>query len=251
MPAGEKVVGIIQARMASTRLPGKILAPIVGQRPLLVVLLERVRSAQLVDEWWVATSDRPVDALTGAWAEAMGVRTFRGDEEDVLARFTGVITASQADWIVRLTADDPFVDGGIVDVLVEQRVRLGDSGVTLGEVSRKTPLGYCPQLARAVDVVHAAAELEMGHYHRSHVLSVFAERGKLVALELPPTWPERPTWRWTVDTPADLQMAQHAFARFGNDWATSLYPAMVSALDDAPEVVAMNQQVQQKTLEEG
>src|SRR5262245_53254590 len=103
-----KTIGIIQARLGSSRLPGKILCPLAG-RPLLEVLVKRLATARL-DEWWLATTTDPVDELTADWGEALGLRVWRGSVDDVLSRFTAIIESSRPDWVFRVTADNPFTD---------------------------------------------------------------------------------------------------------------------------------------------
>jgi spore coat polysaccharide biosynthesis protein SpsF len=103
-----KTVAIIQARMRSERLPGKILSPLCG-RPLLALLATRTARAR-VDEWWLATSSDPADDVTEAWGFELGLRVYRGHATDVLSRFLAVADETGADWLFRLTADNPFVD---------------------------------------------------------------------------------------------------------------------------------------------
>ena len=111
-----KTVGIIQARMRSERLPGKILAPLCG-RPLLALLATRITRAR-VDEWWLATSSDPADDVTEAWGFELGLRVYRGHATDVLSRFVAVADEARAEWLVRVTADNPFLDAPLIDALV-------------------------------------------------------------------------------------------------------------------------------------
>ena len=97
-----KTVGIIQARMRSERLPGKILSPLCG-RPLLALLATRVARAR-VDEWWLATTSDPADDVTEAWGFELGLRVFRGHATDVLSRFLAVADETGADWLIRATS---------------------------------------------------------------------------------------------------------------------------------------------------
>lgn len=243
------VIGVIQARLSSSRLPGKVLMPIAG-RPLLQVLVERLRPAR-VDEWWLATSEEPADALTAAWGEALGLRVHRGALEDVLSRFTHIVALRRPRWVVRVTADDPFMDAGALDRMLDAAERM-DGDLLAGGPESGFPLGYIPEVARGDTLLRAAREIPAGQdYHRSHVLSWLYETGGARPFPMPDSWPRRPDWRWTVDTPADLGMARAAFACFGERWATASYPEMVALLDRRPEIAAMNRGVRQKTLTEG
>ncbi len=252
------VIGIIQARMGSSRLPGKILAPLAG-RCLLDLLATRLRDTP-VEEWWLATTEKPEDDVTEAWGHSLGLRVYRGDSENVLSRFTAIIREREPEWIVRVTADDPFTDAGAITRLIECRDEMGKGRALLALPSGGTsdehagslaPLGFGAQLARADDVVRIESEIPDGQpYHRTHVLSWLEQSGQGLSIPLPEDWPHRPDWRWTVDTPEDLSMARSAFHLFGLAAATITYPEMVAALDLHPEIVNMNAHVQQKSVEQ-
>ncbi len=280
----KKTIGVIQARMGSERLPGKILAPL-GGRPLLAQLCSRIGSAR-VDEWWLATSSDPADDVTEAWGFELGLRVFRGDPTDVLSRFLTIGGEAGADWIVRVTADNPFLDAAVVDRLLDARdgseeakaadaIRLrsgmsfdaaGADPATAAETSPGLPLGYGVELVRLSALENAAKEIPLNQFHhRVHVtswLSAAGSRQPTNAYERPPNavffdvptpgdWPDRPDWRWTVDTYEDLAMARSAFRVFGFAAAQIDYPAMVALLDAHPEITSMNQHIDQKSLEEG
>lgn len=110
-------VAIVQARMGSTRFPGKMLAPL-GGRPLLEWVLRRVKSARLLDAVVLATTDLPRDRPLVDLARQLGVATFTGSESDVLGRFAAAAAQYRADVVVRVCADNPFVDGAEIDRLL-------------------------------------------------------------------------------------------------------------------------------------
>lgn len=242
-----QVIGVIQARMGSTRLPGKLLAPIADQ-PLLRVIVDRVRAAR-VDEWWLATTTDPADTVAAAWGDALGMRVLRGDPEDVLARFAAVAERARPAWIVRLTADNPFVDAAIVDRVLDVALASSSDHVASPE-PRELPLGYLPEAVRADALLEIAAAALPAH-HRVHVTSALVEGGRSTAFRAPPDWARRPDWRWTVDTEADLAMADAAFRAFGEGWPTIGYAAMTEILDLHPEITARNATVRQKGVTEG
>ena len=243
-----RIVGIVQARCASTRLPAKVLAPLAG-RPLLALLAERVAQAW-VDEWWLATTVRPDDDVVAAWGESVGWRVFRGSVDDVLSRFAAIAAERRPEWVVRVTADDPFVDAGIVNRLLAVTPRLAARVAMVAAVGGVLPLGYAPQVARGGAVLAAACEAHEAH-HRAHVLTWVERNGARHDVALPPEWPARPGWRWTVDTPDDLVMARAAFECFGGRSASIEYPDMVRVLDAHPSVATHNAHVRQKAVEEG
>lgn len=109
-------VALIQARMGSTRLPGKTLRPLLG-KPLLQHILERVRQSTCLDELVIATTTAPEDREVVALGASLGIASYTGDAEDVLDRFCQAARAHQADLIVRITADDPFKDPDVIDLI--------------------------------------------------------------------------------------------------------------------------------------
>lgn len=279
-----KTVAIIQARMRSERLPGKILAPL-GGRPLLALLATRTARAR-VDEWWLATTSDPADDVTEAWGFELGLRVFRGHPTDVLSRFLSIAEETGADWVFRLTADNPFVDAALLDGLCAARdeavgTKAGTPTAVRGSAVAHArtvdfaiddyeeraarpetfesfrpapgrPLGYGAELVSTRALLRAAAAIPAHQFHhRAHVTSWLSVNGRIAQVATPDTWPARPDWRWTIDTYEDLAMARSAFRLFASEAATIDYPAMVRLLDAVPEIAAMNAHVEQKKLEEG
>lgn len=268
-----KTVCIIQARMRSERLPGKILAPL-GGRPLLALLATRIARAK-VDERWLATSSDPADDVTEAWGFELGLRVYRGHPTDVLSRFLAVADETGADWLVRVTADNPFLDAPLIDALIAERDALAErdakravaieADVATGTSEDRNahepdlirpaagrPIGYGVELVHADALRRAARAIPAtAFHHRVHVTSWLSVHGRIQSVALPAEWPSRPSWRWTVDTYEDLAMARSAFRLFASEAATIDYPTMVRLLDGVPEIAAMNAHIAQKKLEEG
>src|SRR5262249_4134216 len=115
--ARPRTVAIIQARMSSSRLPGKVLLPIAGRPPILF-MCERVLTARSIDALCVATTVDPSDDPLAACVEAAGIAVHRGSLDDVLDRFSGAARAQEAEIVVRLTGDCPLVDAGLIDDVV-------------------------------------------------------------------------------------------------------------------------------------
>lgn len=245
-----KVIGIIQARMNSTRFPGKILAPIVDGQPLLSVLARRLATAGI--EWWLATSNHLSDDVTAAWGEELGLAVFRGDAKDVLSRFIAIIRKTQPDWIVRVTADNPLTDGRIIQQLVAAAAEApADIDVIRDSPrNRQFPLGYVQEIVRGSALLRIEAEIpDSQFYHRSHVTSFLPP--ERTAAYTDSQVPSRPNWRWTVDTLDDLNMVRAAFALLGPDRLDAGYAELVELLDRHPEIVAINEHIRAKALSDG
>lgn len=243
-------VGIIQARIGSKRLPGKILAPIVDSHPLLEVLVTRLRSSGI--QWWLATTNDPSDDVTAAWGEALSLNVYRGADWDVLSRFVDIIKLSSAEAVVRVTADNPFTDGATVQrvLLALRNAHGGISVVRGGGTERQFPLGFVPEAIRARDLLELHASIkDPASVHRTHVTSGIS--ASKVLLFGDSSLPARPQWRWTVDTSVDLEMARASFDLFQNQWPNIGYAEIVAALDARPDVARMNEWVSQKPMEDG
>jgi len=243
-------VGIIQARLSSTRLPGKILAPVAGRTALLDVLVQRLRSSGI--PWWLATTNLPSDDVTAAWGDALGLEVFRGSEQDVLSRFTEVIALTGADVVVRVTADNPFIDGATVRHLLEilRGAESDTKGVKGGSDPRQFPLGFVPEVVSAAALLELDASIvDHTSPHRTHVTSAIDLDAMLTYTDSSVS--SRAQWRWTIDTATDLAMARRAFEVAGEGWPDLDYVGFVGLLDARPDITSINEGVRQKAVENG
>lgn len=209
------MLAILQARMSSTRLPGKVLKPLLGE-PMLARQIERVRRARGIDKLVVATSDDasddPIESLCGA----LGVGVYRGSLTDVLGRYRGAaMRFGPADHIVRLTGDCPLADWEVIDAVLDRH---------LAEAADYTSNCLKLTFPKGLDVeVFKAAHLETAFheardpYEREHVTPFFyrhPDRFRLSNLECDPPLGDL---RWTVDTPEDFAFVERVYE--------ALYPA--------------------------
>src|SRR6185369_5526759 len=118
------ILAILQARLNSTRLPGKVLLPLAGA-PMILRQVERVRRASAIDQLVVATSDQASDDPLATILEEAGVEVFRGPLDDVLTRFIGALAAWPAEHVVRLTGDCPLIDPELIDATVALHLETG------------------------------------------------------------------------------------------------------------------------------
>ena len=193
---------ILQARMGSSRLPGKVLAPL-GDRSILARCIERLQAAR-VGEVLVATTTRPEDEAVVAEAEAAGVDVVRGPVDDVLARFVGALDGWTGPYVIRATADNPFVD---VDGPA-RLLRLLDAGADYA-IEEGLPIGAAVEAMR-VEVLRAAGALAVTAYDREHVTPFIRQAGDRFAVCTAPAPFElrQPSLRLTVDTRDDLQFVR-------------------------------------------
>ena len=243
-------VGVIQARMSSSRLPSKILAPVAHGQPLLGVLVRRLAGAGI--DWWLATSTHHSDDVTAAWGKDLGLHVERGSLDDVLSRFASIARRVDADWIVRVTADDPLMHGDMIRRLIDAAGDVDDTVDLIGDLrpDRRFPLGFLPQLVRRRAVIELDERLGDGDaHHRSHVTSALIP-DRATAFRAG-DHPHRPDWRWTVDTVDDLAMVRSLFDELGPSWPDASYETIVRVLDERPDIVARNAHIQQRPVIEG
>lgn len=193
---------VIQARMGSSRLPGKVLASLAG-RTILGHCVERLRAAD-VGEIVVATTERPDDDGVVAEATRLGALVVRGAVDDVLGRFAQAIEQWDGPYVIRATADNPLVD---VDAALRV-LRVLDAG---GDycVEEGLPVGGAVEAMRT-DVLRAAHRRATSAYDREHVTPYIRQHHEEFAVRLVPA-PlalRRPTLRLTIDTRADLQFVR-------------------------------------------
>lgn len=144
-----RVVAIGQARMGSTRLPGKTMMPIVG-KPLIQHVIERVRRCRRVDEIVIATTTSHEDDVLEKFCSGLGVSVFRGSEKDVLDRFCKAAERNRADQVVRFTCDDPLISPGNFDDMIEAQLREGADLTYTKDMPWGTGPGNCVISAKAL-----------------------------------------------------------------------------------------------------
>jgi spore coat polysaccharide biosynthesis protein SpsF len=202
-------VAILQARMSSTRLPGKVMKPLAG-RPMIERQLERLGRCETLERLVVATSDEPSDDPLAAHVTALGVEVFRGPLDDVLGRFVRCVTAFRLQGeIVRLTADCPLADPEVIDEGVRLRARLGADYVSNGR--RPTyPHGLDMEVFTREALLTAGREAT-ATYDREHVTPFIYNRPERFSVGHLIQERDESHLRWTVDTPDDYAFVARVY----------------------------------------
>lgn len=235
--------------MGSRRLPGKVLCDIEGQS-MLERVVRRVQRSSLIDDTVVATSTNSADDEIARVCEQLGVPFTRGSEDDVLDRYRAAALAHGADVCVRVCADSPLIDAGVCDRAV---ATLRDSNGAADYASNKLEPSY--PLGLDVEVFTTAA-LERAWqgardpYERSHVTVHLREKPEVYRLLAVRDDVDRHAWRWTVDTPEDMEFVRGIFLRFDgrNDFG---YLDVVKLIEQEPELARINAHVRAKDVTEG
>jgi len=218
MPEGQKkptVVAIVQARMNSSRLPGKVLMPIAGY-PMLNWVVERASMSQLTDAVWVATTTDPSDDAIVDYCTTHDYPVYRGSEQDVLDRFYQAGKLAQADIVVRLTADCPLIDPGLIDkvvtALIEGQVDFAATRLP-PPFHRTYPIGLDVEAVNFNGLAQAWQEADT-QYQREHVMPFFYEVDGQFKITILNAAEDNGSYRWTVDTAEDLQLVEQLAEAF-------------------------------------
>lgn len=207
-----RVVAILQARMGSARLPGKVLAPIAG-RPMLEHIVRRARAATTLDEVVVATSVRDDDTPVADLALRVGAQALRGSEHDVLSRFREAARLHAADVVVRLTGDNPLIDPAFIDHVVASYLNAASPVAYVDTTTSATwPYGLSVEVVDRVAIDRADVEARDPD-DREHVTRWIRARPDLFpALHLRADRDDSDL-RWTVDLPEDLEHVRSLYTQ--------------------------------------
>ena len=236
-----KTVVIIQARMGSTRLPGKVLADLAG-KPILAWVVRAARSALGVDDTIVATSTTAADDAIATWCQANGIPVHRGSENDVLDRYASAAKLSGAEIVVRITADCPLLDPAVIAQTIRLRSVTGADYAS--NIDPPTwPDGLDCEVVKAEALLAAAAEATRSS-DREHVTPfVRNNRDRFTAETLIAPLPDLAVERWTLDTPEDLLLLSALAARLPSD-KPPCYLDVLAVLDREPQLREFNRRPQ-------
>jgi spore coat polysaccharide biosynthesis protein SpsF len=266
-----RTVAIIQGRMSSSRLPGKILLEIAG-KPMIQHVIERTQLARTLDAVTVATTTDPSDEAVAAFAISMGISHTRGSLHDVLDRYYQAAKTHQAEVIVRITADCPVIDPAVIDQTVQLVTQPATFNLQPVDFScnrlpppfgRSFPIGLDVEVCTFAALARAWKE-STETFHREHVMP-FLYEGAHLALRTPHIaegtsprgfriaqlhhQPDYGSLRWTVDTPEDLAFIREIFAHLDGKPDFTWYDVL-SIIQKEPELAEINAGIRHKTMTE-
>jgi spore coat polysaccharide biosynthesis protein SpsF len=242
-----KIVATIEARMTSSRLPGKILRPILG-RPTLQLLIERLSLSQYIDDIVVATTINDADDPTEDLAKRLGVGCYRGSEDDVLDRVLKAAQAYQADIIVEITGDCPLLDPAVIDRLIGIYLEGGYDYVS-NTLKETYPNGLDSQVfsRKTLEIVAELTQDPVDHEHVSIYIYEHPERFRLFNLEsnLPKKY-----WgaRLTVDTNEDFEVIRNIYEELYPKNPEFTLEDIIDLLEKRPELLDINRKIRQKKV---
>ena len=246
-----RIISTIEARMTSTRLTGKSMKEIIG-KPILELLVERVKNCKKIDQIVIATTDNSSDDVIEELAVKMSVGCFRGSEDDVLDRVLNAAKSFGADIILELWGDSPLMDSHILDNIIEYYLQndFDCVGTTLPNFPKSFPLGLS-SLIFSTKILEEVARLTQNPVDRENVSNYIYEHPeiyKIAQLSCPPEL-NHPNIRLTVDEQKDFDLIKIIFE--------NLYPMnpnfsaadAIKFLNSNPEIRDLNKDIMQKKLE--
>lgn len=208
-----KTVAIIQARMTSTRLPGKVLADVAGL-PMLLRVVNRARRSTTLDLVGVATTTNATDDELVQLCNASNIPCYRGSEDDVLDRYYQAAAALSSDVIVRITSDCPLLDTRVVDKVVGA-FRAADCDYAANVIEPTYPDGLDTEVMSRAALARAWRDARLKS-EREHVTPFLRNHPELFRLASVKHDEDLSHLRWTVDEPRDLEFVRAVYARLGS-----------------------------------
>lgn len=231
------ILGVLQARLSSTRLPGKVLEPIEG-RAMLARQIERLKRSRRMDALVVATSDAPEDAAVAALARSEGVHAFQGSLDDVLERMAAAARPFSPTHVVRLTGDCPVADWEVIDTCIDTCVA-GAYDYCSNTLQPTWPDGIDVEVVR-YEVLQTAAREATTLVEREHVTPFVNRRPERFRLHNLAHDVDLSALRWTVDEPRDLAFIRQVYAELFPAQPAFLTDDILNLLHRDPTLAGMN-----------
>jgi len=245
-----KVVASIEARMGSSRLPGKTMKNILD-KPMLELMIERIKRCTMIDEIVIATSNSKNDDIIEILAQKLSISCFRGSEEDVLKRVLDAVKSVEGDIIVELWGDTPLIDPFVIDTMVKffQENKFDCVGTVLPNFKKSFPLGIS-SLIFPTEILENIEKITQNPDDRENVSNYIYEHPKIYKLAPLPCPHELnyPDLRLVVDEITDFEFIKNIFEY--------LYPKnpnfstldIINFLNENPHLLEINKHVKQKRL---
>ncbi|MGE7931977.1 cytidylyltransferase domain-containing protein [Viridibacillus arvi] len=239
------VTAIIQARMGSTRLPGKILKEVNG-KPLLAYQLERIAHSECIDKIVIATTLDQKDDVIVEFCDNNDVEYYRGSENDVLSRYYETAELYEGESIVRLTSDCPIIDPVILDKTIKYYVD-NDYDYVSNTIERTYPRGLDTEVFSRAALEKAYKEATLLR-DKEHVTAYMYSNPKKFKLGYITNEEDYSKYRWTVDTTEDFELIELIFKKLYKKNSMFYMKDVIELLKQNPEWVSINAHIEQKKL---
>lgn len=249
----KKISAIIQARVTSTRLAGKVLMNIAG-KPMLWHVIDRLKYSKELDDIILAIPDTEENNVLEEFAEKNKIKYFRGSEDDVLSRYYGAAKKFKCNVIVRITSDCPLIDPKIVDEVIKKHLAAkadftanfieGKKGIS---IKRTFPKGLETEVFNLSTLEETFRQAEKA-YQREHVDPYIFEHPEIFRLVDIENKEDLSYMRWTVDEIEDLKFIREIYKRLYKKGKIFLMEDIVTLLKQCPELIEINKNVKQKEI---
>lgn len=243
----QNIVAIIQARMGSSRLQGKVMKDICG-KTVLAHDIERVKQAKLITDIVIATTKSPNDDIIVAEAINNGVKAYRGSEEDVLSRYYEAAVENKADVVVRITSDCPLLDPYLLDEMISYYLENKYDLVTNAgsDLTKRTyPRGLDVEIF-SFAYLKKAYEKAQKPYQREHVTPYIYENSSNIYYYQNSR--DDSKYRWTLDTEEDFQLIKEIYKNLYKGKHNFYFQDILDLFKRKPELFEININVEQKKL---
>ncbi|MBP3889433.1 MAG: glycosyltransferase family protein [Cellulosilyticum sp.] len=241
-----KIVCIVQARMGSERLPGKVMKKILGQ-PMITYTLDRIRKSKYVNEVVLATSTECSEEPMVAYLEENQYNIFRGNEKNVLERYVEASKAYNADIIIRVTGDCPLIDVILLDQVIEYYLTHSYDYVALN-VPNTMIRGFDVEIFSRENlnkVYEKVNKIQGDSPYKEHVtLYMYRHEEEFSVRKIDGTTLYQKPYRLCVDTEEDFKVVEHIYEYFQDKYVTA--EKVITYLDTHPEIVQINKEINQK-----
>lgn len=242
-----KVAAIIQARLGSTRLPGKIFRQILD-KPMLWHVVDRLSHSKIIDEIIVATTNLSEDDRVQEFCEMNNILFYRGNAEDVLSRYYEAAKKFKTDLVIRITSDCPVIDPLIVDNMLEYFFKENQSrnlDYLSNVLPRTFPRGLDTEIF-SLDALTKAHNKAAQQFEREHVTPYIYNHPEIFTIKNFTNERDYSFHRWTVDAQEDLLLIENIYAALYNKNKLFLFEDILELFKKRPDLIRINQNVQQK-----
>ena len=242
----------IEARMTSTRLPGKVMNKINGI-PILEILISRIKKAKNVNNILIATTTNDIDNQIEDLANACDVKCFRGSEEDVLGRLSDALKKVKEEYVIQLTGDNPIIDPAIIDFMANFFKRNNYDFITnngfMNMNDRDVPLGMDVSIFKKLDLINNS-NYTADKEDREHPTLYFYRGGKskyrIRNVKMPKKWKNKKQFRLTLDTEEDFVVINKICNHFRQNFEEFSLEDIFNFLNNNDEVARINTKIQHK-----
>lgn len=247
MQERKKIYAIVQARIGSTRLPGKVLKPLCG-KPMLWHLVNRLKHSKEINEIIIATTVLHEDDVIANFCLEHSINFSRGSSEDVLSRYYESAKKYNAEIIIRVTADCPVIDPAVVDRIIDAYLKEKVDYMSNSMV-RTFPRGLDTEIF-PFEILERTYNEATKEYEREHVTPYIYNHPEIFSLKSFLNSKDLSFHRWTVDTKEDFKLIEEIYNSLFSKKEVFLLEDILKLFEERPELFAINQNVQQKKLGE-